>query len=571
MIANILVQVLVPLSISKVMSGIEIRSAFAIYLSLGLVAVLVVSQKVMHYGQAICREHILSHNQGNLDDYITEKMFEKSIGQHTEHSAELNVSNIDKGRWRFLDLQNIILYEGFSTSLTLLVSIIMLCVFSLTAGLIMSAAIFCNVFWTLFLNHRVVAECSEIEKRWKRLNRRRTERWTKVVRVKTSGKAEEEIREMHDEFVSIRRDDLRFWTWFIWQAALRDIGNALSFVGVISYGAWVVYNGFQNMSMLFPLIMWAGIVINNIWQIGRIEHLVNWNMPSVRSKIQALAIPPDVVDVDDAHVVPANSPIAIKFDNVSYLYPTKGNPDAPHALRNVSFTALPGEKVAIIGPSGAGKSTIIKLLLREMDPTSGSVNVNNVDLRRIKLVSWMRALGYIPQTPQIFDGTIKYNLTYALSPEQLARISDDEIWRMMVDLQIDYGKRLTQGMYTRVGYDGIELSGGQNQRLSIGAAAMKRPLVMLIDEATSSLDSMTERMVQDGLARVLHEGVTAIIIAHRLSTIRNCSKFVVLRSADNVGEGESQVEAIANSFEELYPISPTFRILADNQQIQINV
>jgi ABC-type multidrug transport system fused ATPase/permease subunit len=145
-------------------------------------------------------------------------------------------------------------------------------------------------------------------------------------------------------------------------------------------------------------------------------------------------------------------------------------------------------------------------------------------------------------------------------------ITDEEIWSMMRTLQIDFGDRLVQGLDTRIGYNGIKLSGGQNQRLMIGAAALKQPKFMIIDEATSSLDATTERLVQDGLEKVLDE-CGALIVTHRLNTVRRiCDRFILIDRAE--GEG-GHIEAIADSFEALADISATFRALASDQGIQL--
>ena len=212
----------------------------------------------------------------------------------------------------------------------------------------------------------------------------------------------------------------------------------------------------------------------------------------------------------------------------------------------------------------------MRLLLRYADPDAGCIHVNGYKLNEVNLESWMRLVGYIPQHPQVFDGTIRYNLTYGLTEQERQKITDDELWRIMKLLQIDFGARLTDGLDTLVGRNGIKLSGGQAQRLMIGAAAIKRPLFMVIDEATSSLDSTTEKLVHDGLVQVLSGNVSALVIAHRLSTVRDlCDKFVVLRESTCLTGNDSQVEATASTFEELYRISPTFRRLADDQGINI--
>jgi ABC-type multidrug transport system fused ATPase/permease subunit len=239
-------------------------------------------------------------------------------------------------------------------------------------------------------------------------------------------------------------------------------------------------------------------------------------------------------------------------------------------IRNVTFTIKQGERVALIGPSGAGKTTLMKLLLRFMDPEHGAIRVNGHDLRDIDLSSWMRSVAYIPQHAQILDGTIRYNLTYGLSPEERDQWTDDRLWDLMRKLRIDFGERLQNGLETVVGERGIKLSGGQAQRVMIGAAAIQHPPFMIIDEATSHLDSSTERAVHDGLAEILSDRTGALIIAHRLSTVRDlCDRFVVLRNSEEVKNGDSQIEAIANSFEMLYAVSSTFRQLSDDQHVVV--
>ncbi len=146
----------------------------------------------------------------------------------------------------------------------------------------------------------------------------------------------------------------------------------------------------------------------------------------------------------------------------------------------------------MIGPSGAGKTTLMNLLLRVYDPEQGAVRINGIDLRDISLPSWWRSVAYIPQHPQIFDGTIRYNLAYALSEEQREYWNDDRMWELMRKLRIDFGERLIDGLDTVVGERGTKLSGGQAQRLIIGAAVIKQAPFIIIDEGTSNLDSSTD-------------------------------------------------------------------------------
>jgi ATP-binding cassette subfamily B protein len=279
-----------------------------------------------------------------------------------------------------------------------------------------------------------------------------------------------------------------------------------------------------------------------------------------------------VRDRESAVELTPDQPIGVEFRDVSQVFHegTNGSARPTRILDGISFSVEPGEKVALLGDSGAGKTALMRLAQRFRDPSEGAVVVGGHDLRDVQLRSWARLVGYIPQQAQVLDGTIRYNLLYGLPEDEQAQVTDDELWRVMRLLKIDFGKRLIDGLDTVVGRRGIKLSGGQAQRLMIGAAVLKRPRFMVIDEATSSLDSTTERAVQDGLQTLLGHDVSALVVTHRLSTVRNlCTKFVVLRAAEDVPAGESQIEAIADSFEELYAVSPTFRRLALDQGITV--
>jgi ATP-binding cassette subfamily B protein len=447
-----------------------------------------------------------------------------------------------------------------------------------TIGVILSASIALYMLYLLYLNQKVLEVCTPIEIGWRALKRYRVERMKNVERVKTSAKEDVELGIMDDRFGSLIKRDLSFWLWYIRQTFWRGMILIVGLTAVLVYGINQVWIGHWLIGALVPLVMWSLEIVNNMWRVGHIERQLNWYMPSIRHMIEAISIPPAIVSKTDAIVLDGNEPVEVMFDNVTHSYPLDGddNGETSNAVRpspvlkNVNFTVKPGEIVALIGPSGAGKTTLMKLLLRFMDPEHGAIRVNGHDLRDVRLDSWMGKTAYIPQFGQILDGTIRYNLTYGLSPEECAKWTDDRLWELMRKLRIDFGERLTQGLETVVGERGMKLSGGQAQRVMIGAAAIQRPPFMIVDEATSHLDSSTERDVHDGLAEVLSGNVGALIIAHRLSTVRDlCHRFVVLRNSEEVRNGDSQVEAIADSFEELYTISPTFRQLADDQHVPV--
>jgi ABC-type multidrug transport system fused ATPase/permease subunit len=569
----IILQTIQPAAVALIFNGLTKRNGRMIGWGLGIFFGCLLLQKAMDRYQESAREWVLGLHWGRLDDRITELFFEKSIGQHIHQGTTLSVSNIDKGRWRLLQLQGMLLFEGVPSIMQLVVAYLSLWFLSWIAGVVMGVVIFTYLCWSLFLNFRVNLVCTPIDKEFRALNRRRVERWERVERVKVSGKEDEETREMSGMFGDVIAKDRNFWLWFIKQAHIRGLVNATGLIAIMAWGAWLVWIGKWQIGLLYPLFAWSARVSENIWRVGAIEHQINWNLPSVKYMIEALRIPPAITDSTQAVALDHTVPHKIDFSDVSHTYPAdvKKAADAPPALIKVNFTIEPGEKVALLGSSGAGKTTVMRKLLRFDDPTSGCVLIDGIDLRTIRQAAWRRGIGYIPQQSQVFDGAIRYNLTYRLSTEERAKITDAELWKLMQLLQIDFKDRLTQGLDTIVGKNGIKLSGGQAQRLMIGAAVIRRPWLLVVDEATSSLDSVTEHEVQAGLATVLSGSSTsALIVAHRLSTVRHlCTKFVVLKAANEVQPGESQVEAIASSFKDLYRDSPTFRRLADYQGVAV--
>ncbi|MDR3581825.1 MAG: ABC transporter ATP-binding protein [Candidatus Pacebacteria bacterium] len=535
-------------------------------------------QRLVDYRHGVAREWLLGLNMGELDDRMTERFFEKSIGQHVEENFRLNPESIMTGRERLLAVQSLLFFEGIPIIMGLGFSYVLLWVLSPVIGLVLTGFLAAYGLYVLYLNQKVLEACSPIEVEWRRMKRYRFERMKNVERVKTSGKELDELRIMKQWFADTVGRDLSFWLWYLTQTLRRGAILIVGLITVLIYGIVLVWTGRWMIGALIPLVMWSLDIVNNVWRIGHIERQFNWYMPAIRHMIEALSIPPAVTSKPDAVVLPEGGPVEIVFDAITHTYPLDGDDggkdtssSSPAAvIRNVAFSIGRGERVALIGPSGAGKTTLMKLLLRFMDPDRGAIRVNGHDLRDIDLSSWMRSVAYIPQHAQILDGTIRYNLEYGLSEEQRGQWTDDRLWELMRKLCIDFGERLTDGLETVVGERGMKLSGGQAQRIMIGAAAIQHPPFMIIDEATSHLDSSTERAVHHGLSEILSDDVGALIIAHRLSTVRNlCDKFVVLRNAEEVRNGDSQIEAIADSFEELYAISPTFRHLADDQHVAV--
>ena len=562
--------------------GLIRHDPYAVKMSFIAMTVFVVIYGYFDRLQMIAREYAQGENLTQLKRRMNELFFEKSMGQHLQESSYLNTANIERGKGRIEQLENMLMFEGSSSMISLTVALTLLWLRVPSAGLFMTLLLASYLVWLVYLNRNISEKCVPFDKEFRRINRWEHERWEKIERVKTCAKEGQEIAYQNRSFKKVLGEERKFWLWFINKVTWRGYSNRFVLLGTLGYGAWLIWQGNWSNGVFVPLLMYATKVSESIWHIGHIEHQINWNMPAIRTAMLTLTISPEVTDKPNAIELRRSNGVRVEMRNVSYAYATdkRDLPGLPAAkieasrpgtsvLRNVSLTIEPGEKAALIGPSGAGKTTIMRLLMRYMDPTSGVILIDGYDLRDVRLSSWLNLIAYVPQQSQVFDGTIRDNLLYRFTDEPI-QVPDEELWSIMRKLKIDFGDRLTDGLDTRVGRHGIELSGGEQQRLMIGAAAMRKPVFMVVDEATASLDATTEKAVQKGLEEVLGGHMGALIITHRLSTVRRlCTKFFVLRDSEGLARGESQLEATARSFEELYEISPTFRTLADDQGVVV--
>ena len=244
----------------------------------------------------------------------------------------------------------------------------------------------------------------------------------------------------------------------------------------------------------------------------------------------------DVLEIED-ELPSGDQPIAIQAEhslgaislrNVCFAYPQS----TTEVLHDISIQIEPGQTVALVGRSGAGKTTLTNLIARFYDPTSGTVSLDGRDLRDITLGSYRSLLGMVEQDVFLFDGTIRENIAYARR-----RTNEGDVERAAEAAAADeFIRRMPDGYDTIIGERGVKLSGGQRQRLAIARAILADPRILILDEATSNLDSESEQLIQQSLSQLLQDR-TAIVIAHRLSTIAKADKIVVLEDGRIVETG----------------------------------
>lgn len=350
-----------------------------------------------------------------------------------------------------------------------------------------------------------------------------------------------------EEAVSANRRRILASTLLIVLVILLTFG-AVTFV--LWLGARSVFDGTMTPGQLGQFVMYAAIAAGSTASLSEIWGQLQRAAGAMERLAELLEIRPDIAGPANPVPLP-DGPLSVRIRNVNFAYPSR--PEAL-VLDGLSFDVHPGETVALVGPSGAGKSTVLQLLLRFYDPASGQIELGGVALDKLDLVGLRRTLGLVPQDVAMFSGSAADNIAYGVDQpgpervEQAARAAHAD----------EFIRQWTEGYATSLGERGLLLSGGQRQRIAIARALIKNPPLLLLDEATASLDAESERLVQDALDQLSRDR-TVLVIAHRLATVRRADRIVVIDQGKVVAEG---------THEALVRDNPLYRRLASLQFLE---
>lgn len=319
---------------------------------------------------------------------------------------------------------------------------------------------------------------------------------------------------------------------------------------VLVCGSLFLLNGAIVAGDFVAYLLYVQTLLTSIRRIVEFMEQFQRGMTGIDRFLEIMDEKPDITDAPDA-VDCRNVRGEIDFDHVSFSY----EDDAGEVLANINLHVKAGENIAIVGPSGGGKTTLSNLIPRFYDVSSGSVRLDGVDVRKIRLHSLRSHIGVVQQDNYLFSGTVLHNIEYGRPGA-----SREEIIAAAKLAGADaFISELPNGYDTFIGERGVKLSGGQKQRISIARVFLKDPPVLILDEATSALDNESERLVQQSLDKLAH-GRTVFTIAHRLTTIRGADKILVLTS-DGIAEQGSHEELIAKGgiYKELYSMYSDMR------------
>lgn len=308
---------------------------------------------------------------------------------------------------------------------------------------------------------------------------------------------------------------------------LVELVGMIGTCGVIWLGARQVVTGEQSVGTIVAFV-------NYLWRfwapLSAISNVYNQALSAMASSerlFQVLDTPPEIIDSPDAKEL-TDIRGDILFQHVTFGY----KPEERMVLHDISFEAKPGQIIALVGPTGAGKSSIINLLMRFYDPNEGTIHVDGHDLKDIKTVSFRNKIGMVLQDSFIFSGTIRENILYG----KLDATEEEILTAAKATRVLDFAEKFPAGFDTEVEERGAKLSAGQRQLLAFARALVADPRILILDEATSSVDTETERHIQEAL-KTLFAGRTSIVIAHRLSTIEHADKIIVIDDGKIIEQG----------------------------------
>ena len=313
---------------------------------------------------------------------------------------------------------------------------------------------------------------------------------------------------------------------------------------VLWYGGTQVIDGSVSPGELFAFVLFAGILIGPFGSAARVFAQIKEAQGAMRRVFDILDTAPDVRDRPDAVDMP--SIIGhVTVERVSFAYDAR-----QPVLIDVSFDTKPGEVIAFVGPTGSGKTTLVNLLHRFYDPSSGSIAIDGYDLRGVRLETLYRQIALVPQETILFGGTILDNIRYGREDATKDEVRD----AARAANAHDFISTLPDSYATIVGEKGVNLSGGQRQRLAIARAVLKNPRILILDEATSALDTESERLVQEAVERLM-VGKTTFVVAHRLSTVQRANRILVFNKGRIVEQGDhASLMAAKGLYQYLYTL-----------------
>src|SRR5680860_197726 len=456
-----------------------------------------------------------------------EKLVSLSLGYHEKQNTGAKIIKIEKGIDKISEFLNNFFWEFLPTVIQLTFTLAALFWSDWRIGLsflFFSSIFIVIVYWS---NHRMYPVRKQIYRDYETASGKMTQSIININAVQSFVQEDRELKEFGKIKNNLRENEDRQWGWMmkigLVRNAIADIGRAT----VLFLGVYLVAKGSMTVGSLIFVFTLSETAYAYLYRLTRFYDKMEEGREGVRRLLQLFNASDDIKNKTRGFI-PKKIIGKITFKDVSFAY----GDNSSTAVSKLNFKISSGSVVALVGPSGGGKTTVARLIYRHYDPQSGNILLDDRDLCSYNLKAFRKFLAIVPQEVEIFDLTVAENISYAKPEATLAEIKA----AARIANAEEFILKLDKGYASLVGERGIKLSGGQRQRLGIARAILANPRILIFDEATSSLDSESERLISDAMKKI-SRGRTMIIIAHRLSTIKNADKIIVLENGQVAEEG----------------------------------
>jgi len=512
---------------------------FVMYISLSILAVFVL-KGILSFGSTYIMSRVGQKLILNLRRELYDKLVHFRISFYTEKRAGDIMS---RGTNDMSMLQNSVnsLADAVQAFATLLVFVVMMFVVSWQLTLLTAIVFPPTIYIINRFGKRIKKASTKIQVKLADISSylERTISGVKIIKSFAAEDWEKErfAQENKSKYVAaMKRVRLSAY-----QMPLIEIISAIGMVTVFGFGFWQVITGKLTTGWFIGFVAMVGMVYKPIKTIGTFNTSFQQASASAERIFEILDIQSEIHDAPGAISIPRiNGDVELR--DISFSYNSSGQ-----VLNHVNLQVKAGESIALVGPSGAGKTTLVNLLMRFYDVTMGEITIDGTPISKISLRSLRSQVGLVPQETILFSGTAKENIAYGRFDA-----TDEEITHAAKSAHIhDFVMQLPYGYDTTIGEHGMQLSGGQRQRIAIARAILKDPRILILDEATSSLDTESESLIQEALANLMKDRTT-FIIAHRLSTVMNADRILVLNKGEIVESGtHSQLLALNGLYRKL--------------------
>jgi ABC-type multidrug transport system fused ATPase/permease subunit len=459
----------------------------------------------------------------------SKQLLSLDLDYHQKENTGIKTAKVERGITKITYLVENMLWEVIPTLMQLFFTLIVLFYLNLFLGLsfLLFSPLF--IYLTYWSNKQIYPILKKIYRDYEKAQGKLTQSIININAVKSFVQERREYSEYKKIKKEIADQSDKQWGWLMKMGLLRNIIVDLGRATIILLGAWFVYQGNITIGTLVFAFTLSENAYFSLYRLSRFYDRLEEGREGVNRFIKLIETKSSIVNKGNKKI--RAKEFNLDFKNVSFKYSNNNE----KALKNINLTILPKSNIALVGPSGGGKTTLVKLLYRHFDPIEGEIFLNNTNIKEFDIYQYRKLLAIVPQEVEVFDLSIKDNIAYGNPKADFSEIKK----AAQVANANDFIEKLADNYNTLVGERGIRLSGGQRQRIGIARAILANPQILIFDEATSNLDSQSEKLIQDSLKKI-GEDKTVIIIAHRLSTIYRADQILVLENGEIVEKGSHQ-------------------------------